>query len=351
MDYERALQLPCAHGLPVGRGTLRSTPEDFIVREWLGFEADGDGDHWLLTVRKRDANTHWVAKQIAKLADIHPRDVGYAGLKDRNAITEQSLTVPFRSALGTSWEGVSGDGFDVIKAQRHRRKLKRGALRGNDFEIIVRDFTGDADAVRERITKIATAGVPNYFGPQRFGHELSNLRRAVDMFGGAQVQDRFERGFALSAARAAIFNAVLARRVSERNWHHFIEGDVANLNGSNSIFSVEQIDDLLIDRCTALDIHPTGPLWGKGDLRTNKAAGALEREIASELQVLCDGLASASLEQERRSLRVSVQSLEHALDGSVLTLRFRLGRGAFATTVLHELIENAFENSVPESED
>jgi tRNA pseudouridine13 synthase len=351
MDYERALQLPCAHGSPVGRGTLRSAPEDFIVREWLGFEADGDGDHWLLTVRKRDANTHWVAKQIARLADIHPRDVGYAGLKDRNAVAEQSLTVPFRSAVGTSWEGVSGDGFDVIRAQRHRRKLKRGALKGNDFEIIIRDFTGDADAVRERIAKIATAGVPNYFGPQRFGHELSNLRRAIAMFGGIQVQDRFERGFALSAARATIFNAVLARRVSENNWNHFIEGDVANLNGSNSIFSVEQIDDLLIDRCTALDIHPTGPLWGKGDLRTNKAAGALEREIANELRVLCDGLARASLEQERRSLRVSVQSLEHALEGSVLTLRFRLGRGAFATTVLHELIDNAFDSSVPESEE
>jgi tRNA pseudouridine13 synthase len=351
MDYERALQLPCAHGLPVGRGTLRSTPEDFVVREWLGFEADGDGDHWLLTVRKRDANTHWVAKQIARLADIHPRDVGYAGLKDRNAVAEQSLTVPLRTAMATSWEGVSGDGFDVIKAQRHRRKLKRGALKGNDFEIIIRDFTGDAEAVRERVGQIARSGVPNYFGPQRFGNELSNLKRAVAMFGGIQVHDRFERGFALSAARAAIFNAVMSRRVTAGNWNRFIAGDVANLDGSNSIFSVEQIDELLVDRCTALDIHPTGPLWGRGELRTKNAAATLEREVADELRVFCEGLERASLDQERRSLRVSVQSLEHVLEGSVLTLRFRLGRGAFATTVLHELVERAFESSTPESED
>jgi tRNA pseudouridine13 synthase len=351
MDYERALQLPCAHGLPVGRGTLRSTPEDFVVKEWLGFEADGDGDHWLLTVRKRDANTHWIAKQIARLADIHPRDVGYAGLKDRNAVAEQSLTVPFRSAVGSSWEGVSGDGFDVIKAQRHRRKLKRGALKGNDFEIVIRDFSGDADQVRERIAKIAAAGVPNYFGPQRFGNDLSNLKRAVAMFGGIQVHDRFERGFALSAARSAIFNAVIARRVTAGTWNQFINGDVANLDGSNSIFSVEQIDDLLIDRCTALDIHPTGPLWGRGELRTNKAAAMLEREVADELRVLCEGLERASLDQERRPLRVSVQSLDHTLEGNVLTLRFRLGRGAFATTVLHELVEGAFASNTPESED
>ncbi|HVF16141.1 MAG TPA: tRNA pseudouridine(13) synthase TruD [Steroidobacteraceae bacterium] len=351
MDYERALQLPCAHGLPVGRGTLRSTPEDFVVREWLGFEADGDGDHWLLTVRKRDANTHWIAKQIARLADIHPRDVGYAGLKDRNAVAEQSLTVPFRSAMATSWEGVSGDGFDVIKAQRHRRKLKRGALKGNDFEIIIRDFTGEAEAVRERVGQIARSGVPNYFGPQRFGNELSNLKRAVAMFGGIQVHDRFERGFALSAARAAIFNAVMSRRVTAGTWNRFIDGDVANLDGSNSIFSVEQIDELLVDRCTALDIHPTGPLWGRGELRTTNAAATLEREVADELRVFCEGLERASLDQERRSLRVSVQSLEHVLEGNVLTLRFRLGRGAFATTVLHELVERAFESSTPESED
>ena len=159
-DLSTALQLPCAHGAAIGGGVIRSTPEDFIVREWLGFEADGEGDHWLLTVRKRGANTHWVAKQLGKLADIHPRDVGYAGLKDRDALTEQSFSVPARSAV-PNWLTVSGDGFEVIRAQRHRRKLKRGALKGNDFEIVVRDFSGSASDLAERVAKIASDGVPN----------------------------------------------------------------------------------------------------------------------------------------------------------------------------------------------
>src|SRR5688500_14935929 len=112
------LQLPCAHGVSPARGRLRVTPEDFVVREWLGFAADGAGDHWLLTVRKRGANTHWVAKQLGKLAQIHPRDVGYAGLKDRNAVTEQAFTLPVRSAM-QDWLGVTGEGFEVIRAERH----------------------------------------------------------------------------------------------------------------------------------------------------------------------------------------------------------------------------------------
>lgn len=351
IDYARTLALPCAHGGPIGRGTLRTEPEDFIVREWLGFEADGDGDHWLLTVRKRGANTQWVAKQISRLADIPPRDVGFAGLKDRNAVAEQAFTVPFRSAVGSAWTDVKGDGFEVIAASRHRRKLKRGALKGNCFEVVVRDFTGSAEAVTQRLQQIATRGVPNYFGPQRFGHELGNLKRAVAMFAGERIHDRFERGFALSAARSAVFNAVLARRVVSGDWDRLQAGDVANLDGSGSIFDVEAVDDLLTDRCTALDIHPTGPLWGRKELRSKGATHALEVAVAGELSTLTQGLEHADLDQERRALRIAVHDLEHGLDADRLTLRFRLGRGAFATTVLHELIDGAFDVATPESDD
>lgn len=349
-NLSEALQLPCAHGAPIGSGVLRSTPEDFVVREWLGFEADGEGDHWLLTVRKRGANTHWVAKQLGKLADIHPRDIGYAGLKDRDALTEQAFTVPVRSAV-PNWLTVAGDGFQVIQAQRHRRKLKRGALKGNDFEIVIRDYTGDESALNQRLDRIANAGVPNYFGPQRFGRDMSNLHRAYAMFGGLRVDDRFERGFALSAARAYVFNAVLAHRVAAHTWDRFLEGDIANLDGSNSIFVPDTIDDTLIDRCGRLDIHPTGPLWGRGELPSSGQARDLETSIAGSCAELTAGLTKAGLDQERRALRLRVQSLSHALNGRDLTLRFRLGRGAFATTVLHEVLEDAFTTVTPEMDD
>lgn len=350
-DYSRTLALPCAHGGPIGRGALRTEPEDFIVREWLGFEADGDGDHWLLTVRKRGSNTQWVAKQLARAANIPPRDVGFAGLKDRNAVAEQAFTVPFRSAVGSAWTDVKGEGFEVIAASRHRRKLKRGALKGNRFEIVVREFTGSGDELARRVQQIAVRGVPNYFGPQRFGHELGNLKRAVALFAGVQIHDRFERGFALSAARSAVFNAVLARRVTAGDWDRLQAGDVANLDGSGSIFDVESVDELLADRCAALDIHPTGPMWGREKSRAKGATCSLESSIASDLKVLTDGLEQADLDQERRALRIAVHELEHRLEDGRLSLRFRLGRGAFATTVLHELIEGAFDVATPESDD
>lgn len=346
------LRLPCAHGGPAGSGRIRVAPEDFIVREWLGFEADGDGEHWLLKVRKRGANTHWVAKQLGRLAQIHPRDVGFAGLKDRNAVTEQSFTLPVRSALTSDWTGVTGEGFEVIGAVRHRRKLKRGALRANDFEIVVREFSGDPAAVEQRLTAIAAQGVPNYFGPQRFGMDGANLERAERMFGGqVQIHDRLERGFAISAARAAIFNAVLAQRVRQGTWSRFCAGDMANLDGSNSIFAVEAVDEVIVERSGRLDIHPTGPLWGRGPLLSKGEIAALEEQVAAQLSTLSDGLARAGLDQERRALRMRVSELTWSLEADTVRLKFRLPRGTFATAVLHEILQDVFSQPNPEAEE
>lgn len=352
MNFDDHLSLPCAHGGPVGRARIRATPEDFLVREWLGFAADGEGDHLLLTVRKRGANTMWVAKQLARLGKLDPRDVGFAGLKDRDALTEQSFTLPVRSALGERWTGVTGEGFEVLTAVRHRRKLKRGALRGNDFEIVLRNFEGDPAALEQRLQAIARRGAPNYFGPQRFGRDGANLRTAQAWFSGeAPAPERIERGFALSAARSAIFNAVLAERVRNGSWHALLAGDVANLNGSGSVFAVEAVDDTLRERCERLDIHPTGPLWGKDELPSQGSIAALESDVAAKYPQWTAGLARAGLEQERRALRIEAAGLQWSIEGADVRLQFRLGRGVFATAVVHELIDNAFSTSAPDSGD
>jgi tRNA pseudouridine13 synthase len=275
--FEEMAALPCAHGGPAGRAQVRAAPEDFVVQEWLGWEADGDGDHMLLKVRKRGSNTLWIAKQLARVAKLDPRDVGFAGLKDRDAVAEQSFTVPARSAIGESWVGVAGEGFEVVAAARHRRKLKRGALKGNDFTITLRAFSGDPATLEQRLRAIATAGVPNYFGPQRFGRDGGNLRTALAWFSdGIAPADRWQRGFALSAARAAIFNAVVARRVTDGTWNGLLPGETVNLDGSGSVFVAEVIDAALEERCARLDVHPTGPMWG-----VREAPAALEAEIGA----------------------------------------------------------------------
>ena len=345
---EEMSTLPCAHGGPAGRAQLRATPEDFLVQEWLGWEADGAGDHLLLRVRKRGANTLWVAKQLARLAQIDPRDVGFAGLKDRDAVAEQAFTVPARSAIGDAWAGVAGEGFEVVAAARHRRKLKRGALKGNDFTIALRVFAGDTAVLEQRLRAIATEGVPNYFGPQRFGRDAGNLRTALAWFGsGAAPADRWQRGFALSAARAAIFNAVVAQRVRDATWNRLLPGEIVNLDGSGSVFVAAAIDATLEERCARLDIHPTGPMWS-GPASAAGAAAALEADIAVRYDILASGLSRVGLEPERRALRMRVDRLEWTIDGDVVQLRLRLPRGAFATAVLHELIENAFAEQAPE---
>ena len=351
IELNELMNLPCAHGGPAGSALARVTPEDFVVREWLGFDADGAGDHLLLKVRKRGANTLWVAKQLAKLGKIHPRDVGFAGLKDRDAVAEQAFTVPARSAVGTNWVGVTGDGFEVLSADRQRRKLKRGALKGNDFVLVLREFSGDAAVLEQRLQTLTAEGVPNYFGPQRFGRGGHNIAAALAWFAGeGPAPDRIERGFALSAARSAIFNAVLAERVRAGSWNRLLDGDVVNLNGSGSFFPVQTVDDSLRERCRQLDIHPTGPMWHGETSVSTGAIAELEAEVARRYQMLASGLAKAGLEPERRPLRVPVRELSWSIEAGNVHLQFRLQRGSFATAVLHELIGNAFLADTPEAD-
>ncbi len=332
--------LAFAGGPPPGSGDIRTQPEDFIVREVLGFTADTTGDHLLLNIRKRGTNTHWVTKEIAKFGRIAPRDVGFSGLKDRHALTDQSFSIPARGQSLEAWRSFEGDGFKVVSADLHRRKLKRGTHRANDFEVLIRHATTEPAQLDERLKQIAASGVPNYFGVQRFGRNGGNLDAAHRWFDNNEApQDRVQRGFALSAARAAIFNAVLSNRVADGTWSQLLEGDVPNLDGTNSIFNMEALDDALLERCALLDVHPTGPLWGRGELRSRGAVQTLEREQAAQFGAFATGLASQGLDQERRALRLRIQNLTWEFCESGVWLRFRLARGAFATTVLRELLD------------
>ena len=339
-DRFRLKSLAFAHGGPLASGRIRSVPEDFIVREWLGFEPSGDGEHLLLVVRKRGANTKWVARQIADRAGVRVREVGFAGLKDRHAVTEQAFTVPALRTTPDAWLGFAGEGFQVIAAARQRRKLRRGAHKGNDFEIVVRDFDVERAALDARLTVIAEQGVPNYFGEQRFGRDSRNTEVAERwLCHGVAPTDRDARGFAISAARSFLFNEVVAARVREQTWNRLVAGEVVNLDGTGSVFAAAEVDAALERRCTQLDLHPTGPLCGRGDSRVTGEAEHLEERILAPWSEWCRGLAAINVEQHRRALRLAVRDLSWSYRDEVLILRFRLTRGAFATAVLRELVQ------------
>ncbi|HKT26729.1 tRNA pseudouridine(13) synthase TruD [Dyella sp.] len=331
-------ELPRAYGTPPLTGTLRSIPEDFRVEEILGYEPDGEGEHAFLWVEKREANTDWVARELARFAGVSPMHVGYAGLKDRHAVTRQAFTVQLPGKADPDWNAFPHAEVKVLSSTRHKRKLKRGALRGNRFVLVLRDVQGDCSRAEEVLQAIASRGVPNYFGEQRFGREGGNVAQARAMFGGRRV-DRDKRSILLSAARSHIFNSVLAARVERDAWDKPLEGDIWSLAGSRSWFGPEPFDDVLAARLAQGDIHPSGPLWGQGDPPAVDAAGALEREVAAAFGDLAEGLDAARMDQERRPLRLLTKEFRwHWLDDETLELSFELPAGAYATVVVRELI-------------
>lgn len=335
------IALPYAHGQPHIQGRLRVAPEDFQVREELDFVLDGAGEHVWLWVRKRGANTEWVAKRLAERAGVPSGAVSYAGLKDRHAVTEQWFSVHLPGQADPDWNTDPHPDFTVLNATRHSRKLRRGALSGNIFCITVRDLDGDPAKWATRLEWIAATGVPNYFGEQRFGRDAGNLERAEAMLSGREkVRDRHQRGLYLSAARSALFNAALARRVVEGSWNVALPGEVLMLAGSHSIFTADEVDETIRQRVATFDVHPTGPLWGAGELRSGGAVRELEEAVATTFPTFRDGLAAAGLQQERRALRLMVgDAMLECPEPRTAVLNFRLPAGAYATTVLREWID------------
>lgn len=333
--------LPCAFGVPVLGARIRSQPEDFRVDEIDAFQAHGEGEHLLLTVEKRGLNTAEVARRLARWAGIGEVGIGYAGLKDRHAVTTQRFSVHLPRRVAPDLETLQDESLQVRHSVWHNRKLPRGALAGNRFTLLLREVQGDPAQVDARLAQIAARGIPNWFGEQRFGRGGGNVGQALAMFGGARVK-REQRSILLSAARSELFNRVLSQRVEQGSWDAALDGEVWMLSGSRSVFGPEPWSDALAQRLAAFDIHPTGPLWGEGELRASAASAQIElAALGDEVSLrLRQGLEQAGLKQERRSLRLQVADLAGTWrEASVLELAFSLPPGSYATALLHELGE------------
>lgn len=330
------------NGPPAVCGQLRMSAEDFFVVEELGFQPDGEGEHVLLYIEKRNTNTDWLARQLARLAGVRSMDVSYAGLKDRNAQTRQWFSIYLPSNKSPDWLALETNEITILSESRHRRKLRRGCHRGNHFVIGLRELQGDLTDTWQRLEQIRNSGVPNYFGPQRFGHGGANLDKAQALLSAQhKVKDRQKRGLYLSAARAFLFNQVLSQRVSMANWDTPVAGDVMLLDGTGSFFSTQTVSEEILLRTRQQDIHPSGPLWGQGESSVALQARQIEQSALQAYAAWCEGLAGFGLKQDRRSLRLPVRELtaEWKEDEALLRLAFFLPRGAFATSVVRELVD------------
>ena len=340
MSEDNARQPGFAWGGPPATGRIRLEPEDFAVDEVLGHEPDGQGEHLWLWVTKRERNTADVAADLARAAGVHIRQVGFAGLKDRNAVTRQYFSIHLPGTDSPDWSQWEIDGVTIESASRSSRKIKRGRLRGNRFELVVRELEGDLGALEERLAAVRDHGVPNGFGEQRFGG--NNIARALALFRGEMRRkpSKIKRGFYLSAARSLVFNHVLDERIRRGDWNRLIDGDLAMLDGSRSFFPADPNDPDQVRRCAEQDIHPSGPLPGQGDSPAEGEAAEIENRQFEAHRELVEGLAKFGMKQERRPLRMRVGDLEwYFPEERTLRLAFSLGTGSYATSVLRELVD------------
>jgi tRNA pseudouridine13 synthase len=239
------------------------------------------------------------------------------------------------------WDAWDLENTELLDIQRHRRKLRRGALRGNRFRIVLRDVSAPREALELRLESLRSEGVPNYFGEQRFGHGYQNLQTFSELFAKERRRiDRQRRSLAISAVRSQLFNEVLAERIRQQCWAEPLPGDYFVLDGRRAGFTDDLADERVLERCRQQEIHPSGPLHGRGEVKVAGEAMALEQAVLTPFTEWRQGLEELGLEQERRSLRVKLDSLEWQFDADdSLTLTFMLTAGAFATVVLRELLD------------
>ena len=321
-----------AWGRPLVSGSLRQSDDDFFVEEIAGFEPDAQGEHDFLTIRKTGTNTAWLARQLGTLAGVPAKDVGFAGLKDRNAVTVQAFSVRRPGGTPIDWSTVDIPGVEILQITRNSRKLRRGAHTGNRFALWLRNIEGDVEKLDERLATISQHGVPNYFGEQRFGRDFSNIELARSLIAGKKLR-REKRSIAISAARSWIFNDYLSARIGDESWNIIGPGELVGLDGSGSVFEAAEVDADITRRCVELDIHPTGPLWGK----TRKERSPLAQSIGENHVELARGLEKLA-DEGSRSLRLAVRDLQWKVEQSDLHMCFSLTRGSYATSVLREIV-------------
>ncbi|ORM52719.1 tRNA pseudouridine(13) synthase TruD [Pantoea conspicua] len=329
------------HGAPAATGVIKANPEDFVVVEDLGYGADGEGEHLLVRIRKVGANTRFVAEALAKYLGIHQRDMSYAGMKDRHAVTEQTLCFRLPGNAMPDLRGFALEGIEILEVVRHKRKLRIGALAGNAFRLVIRQIS-DRDAVETRLAQIRDAGVPNYFGEQRFGRNGNNLIMAEKWARNEIVmRDRNKRSLLLSAARSALFNQVTSARLQQQGGlSQVMSGDALQLTGRGSWFVAqpEELDSLQA-RVDQHELRITAPLPGCGEAGPQADALAFEQQALADATLLLSLLTRERVDAARRAMLVVPRDLSwNWWDEVTLEMAFWLPAGSFATSVVRELL-------------
>lgn len=328
------------NGSPISTGKLKVEARHFQVKENLGFDFSGEGEHLMVRVRKTGENTSFVANELAKACGVKSKDVSWAGLKDRHAVTEQWLSVhlPKGGVPDFSAFLAQYDSIKIIETKRHNKKLRPGDLAGNHFKITLTEVSDIAD-VNQRLQAISQSGVPNYFGSQRFGHLGNNLDEAR-RWGRENVRTRNQnkRSLYLSAARSWIFNTIVSDRIEQGLFSRVVEGDCVQTDDSIIVAETQKLV-ALNERVEKGDAFITAAMAGDNDLPTCSQARLIEQpklDAEPDLMALIRG---NRMRHERRNILLKPQNLTWSIDSDSIELDFSLDAGCFATALIRELIQ------------
>jgi len=322
-------------------GSIKRLPEDFKVAEQLGFEPCGQGEHLFLYVQKRGLTTPQLIERIARQLDVRPRLMGYSGLKDKHAVTQQWISVQLPGCREIPVLEQSDD-FQILQANWHDKKLRVGSHRSNRFDIVVRDVEADQAVLAQQQQRIASYGFANYFGQQRFGSAQDNVDQALRILNNRHKSKRLSRNrksLYLSALRSELFNAILSQRIGQGIWQQPLEGDVFMLAGSQSVFS-EALDDVLQQRYRQFDIHSAISLFGEGESRLSGTALAIEQQVLAAHDDIVQTLLANRIKRAFRANRAIAHDLKFDFkpEESTIQLQVELDKGVYLTTLLSHFL-------------
>ena len=325
-------------------GQIRSTPEDFQVDERPLYLPCGEGEHLYVTITKQGLSTPALVHRLSSMLGVKAQAIGVAGLKDARAITTQMVSL----------QGVGPDQVVRVKIDehilkieilgRHRNRLRTGHHAGNRFRLVIREVAGHASGtVPAVLDQLRRRGVPNYFGPQRQGKDGDNYQIGAALLTNPRRLDtmsRAKRIWYLNAYQSVLFNRILAHRIDHID--RIFVGDWATKLENGACFQVEDAEKEQ-PRVERFEISPTGILFGSRVSWATGEPGRIEEAVIAEAGTKRDTLVTAAkvcgFRGERRALRARLVELEWSLKGSVLTVEFSLPPGAYATSLLRELMK------------
>ena len=330
------LELAYLKTAPKQTALLKAECADFVVKENLGYSMAGEGEFVAVRVRKTDANTLFVGEKLAQFAGISARNMSYAGLKDRRAVTEQWFSLQMPGKTTPDFGDFQLEGIEILEVTRHNRKIRTGSLDGNYFDILLRNAI-ENDDLKVRLENLSKFGFPNYFTEQRFGRDGHNLTQALRWAKGEiQVKDRKKGSFYLSAARSEVFNLVVSERLKQGVANRVLPNDIVQLSGSHSWFVADEKEDLnvLQLRLEQGDLQLTAPLIGE----TAQPACSLENDIVQQHQDIVNLMKQECLKPARRPLLMKPKDFNWQFEETGLRLKFYLPAGSYATALVRELV-------------